>query len=163
MNRRFALRATAFAAVAALVAACAPSSDQGDPIVVVAQNNGFNTLTAAIEAAGLTGTLNGNGPFTVFAPTDAAFANLPAGTVDNLLLPENRDQLVTVLTYHVVPGLARSQDLSGQFLDVTTVQGGKVRVDGRNGVTVNNANVTKADVFTSNGVIHVIDTVLLPK
>ncbi len=163
MNRRFALKATALAAVAALATACAPMMDDGDDIVdIAASNDDFSTLVAAVTAAGLVETLKGDGPFTVFAPTNDAFAKLPAGTVESLLEPENRDQLVSILTYHVVPGAVTSDQLAGKRLNVTTVQGGTVHVDGRNGVKVNDANVTAADIMATNGVIHVIDTVLLP-
>lgn len=131
-------------------------------IVDVAVANGsFKTLTAALNAAGLVETLKGNGPFTVFAPTDAAFAKLPAGTVEMLLKPENKATLVRVLTYHVVSGNVLSTDLkSGQ---VNTLQGSPVNVMvSRNGVMVNQSTVKTADVKASNGVIHVIDTVLMP-
>ena len=122
----------------------------------------FNTLVAAVQAAGLESTLRGDGPFTVFAPSDEAFAKLPAGTVETLLKPENRDQLVSILTYHVVPGKVLSKSLAGKKLDATTVQGTTVAVNGKHGVKVDNANVVKADIKTSNGVIHVIDSVLMP-
>ena len=133
-------------------------------IVDTAVNAGqFGTLVAAIKAAGLVDTLNGDGPFTVFAPTDAAFEKLPAGTVDNLLKPENRDQLTAILTYHVVPGKVMSTDLAGKKTSAKTVQGGDIDVDATSGVKINDANVISADVPASNGVIHVIDTVLLPQ
>lgn len=122
----------------------------------------FKTLTAAIQAAGLEATLRSEGPFTVFAPTDEAFAKLPAGTVETLLKPENKDQLVSILTYHVLPGKSYSKSLAGQQIEATTVQGTTVEIDGTDGVTVDNATVVKADIKTSNGVIHVIDTVLMP-
>jgi uncharacterized surface protein with fasciclin (FAS1) repeats len=122
----------------------------------------FKTLVAAVQAAGLVNTLKGPGPFTVFAPTDAAFKKLHAGTVESLLLPKNRDRLVQILTYHVVPGKVTAKDLAGKRVRATTVEGSTVRVDGRNGVKVNNARVVTADIGTSNGVIHVIDRVLLP-
>lgn len=122
----------------------------------------FKTLVAAVKAAGLVNTLKGPGPFTVFAPTDAAFRKLHAGTVESLLLPKNRDRLVRILTYHVVPGKVTAKDLAGKRVRATTVEGSSVRVDGRNGVRVNNARVVTADIGTSNGVIHVIDRVLLP-
>ena len=122
----------------------------------------LSTLTAAVTAAGLVDTLNGDGPFTVFAPTDDAFAALPAGTVDSLLLPENKDKLTAILTYHVVPGAVMSADLAGKRLNVATVNGETVHIDGTNGVTVNGATVVTADIVASNGVIHVIDSVLLP-
>ena len=131
-------------------------------IVDVAVANGsFKTLTAALKAAGLVETLQGVGPFTVFAPTDAAFAKLPAGTVEMLLKPENKSTLVRILTYHVVSGNVLSTNLkSGQ---VKTVEGSPVKVMiGSGGVMVNNATVQAADVKASNGVIHVIDTVLMP-
>ncbi|MEX5727667.1 putative surface protein with fasciclin (FAS1) repeats [Rhodovulum iodosum] len=121
----------------------------------------FNTLVAAVEAAGLVETLKGEGPFTVFAPTDAAFAALPEGTVESLLLPENKDQLVGILTYHVVPGKVMSSDLSDGMM-AGTVQGGEVTIGTDGGVTVDGANVTTADIEASNGVIHVIDQVILP-
>ena len=162
MNRRFALKATAFAAVAATVTACTPMDDGDDIVDIAASNDDFSTLVAAVQAAGLVETLKGDGPFTVFAPTNDAFAKLPAGTVDSLLLPENKDQLVAVLTYHVVPGAVTSDQLAGQRLNVATVQGGTVHVDGTNGVKVNKSNVTAADIIATNGVIHVIDSVLLP-
>nr|WP_245794581.1 fasciclin domain-containing protein [Vannielia litorea] len=141
-----------------------PRSDAGPDIVEVAQSAGsFDTLVAAVSAAGLVETLQGPGPFTVFAPTDEAFAALPAGTVENLLKPENRDMLVSILTYHVVPGRAEASDLAGKRVSVLTANGGKLRINGTHGgVRVNNANVVTADVAASNGVIHVIDKVLLP-
>lgn len=123
----------------------------------------FNTLVAAVQAAGLVDTLKGDGPFTVFAPTDEAFAKLPAGTIDNLLKPENKDQLVAILTYHVVPGKVMSADIAGKKAEVASVQGGAIAVDATKGVKVDNAKVIAADVEASNGVIHVIDTVILPK
>ena len=122
----------------------------------------FGTLVAAVEAAGLVETLKGEGPFTVFAPTDDAFAALPEGTVENLLKPENKDQLTAILTYHVVPGKVMSGDLSND-MSATTVQGGDVKIMTEGGVTVNGANVVTADVEASNGVIHVIDAVILPE
>ncbi|MFM9843513.1 MAG: fasciclin domain-containing protein [Dongiaceae bacterium] len=123
----------------------------------------FNTLVAAVQAAGLVDTLKGEGPFTVFAPTDEAFAKLPAGTVDNLLKPENKDQLVAVLTDHVVPGKVMASDVVGKRVEAATVQGSNVVVSGISGVYVNNnAQVIQADVEASNGVIHVIDRVILP-
>ena len=120
----------------------------------------FSTLVAAINAAGLVETLNGEGPFTVFAPTNAAFAALPAGVLDALLLPENKDALVKILTYHVVPGTVLAADIADG--DVATVEGQNVTLSTANGVTVNGANVVTADVLASNGVIHVIDAVLVP-
>ncbi len=122
----------------------------------------FKTLAAALEAAGLVGTLKGDGPFTVFAPTDAAFAKLPEGTVESLLKPENRDQLIAILTYHVVPGKVEAADVV-KLDEATTVNGQDVQITvADNVVRVNDANVIKADIEASNGVIHVIDTVILP-
>jgi uncharacterized surface protein with fasciclin (FAS1) repeats len=122
----------------------------------------FSTLVAAVQAAGLVETLKGEGPFTVFAPTDAAFAALPEGTVENLLKPENKDQLVAVLTYHVLSGKVMSGDIAGKELSAPTVQGSELDIDATDGVTVDGANVVTADIETSNGVIHVVDAVLLP-
>ncbi|WP_281926371.1 fasciclin domain-containing protein [Roseibium album] len=122
----------------------------------------FNTLVAAVQAAGLVDTLKGEGPFTVFAPTDEAFAALPEGTVENLLKPENKDQLVAILTYHVVPGKVMSSDIAGKKAEVASVQGDKISVDATDGVKVDGAKVVTADIETSNGVIHVIDAVILP-
>jgi uncharacterized surface protein with fasciclin (FAS1) repeats len=123
----------------------------------------FNTLAAALKAAGLVETLKGPGPFTVFAPTDEAFAKLPAGTLESLLKPENKAKLAGILTYHVVPGKVMAAELV-KVTSEKTVNGQsiKVSVDGSK-VKVNDANVVKADVAASNGVIHVIDAVLLPK
>jgi uncharacterized surface protein with fasciclin (FAS1) repeats len=133
-------------------------------IVEVAVANGsFNTLVAAVKAAGLVDTLSGKGPFTVFAPTDAAFAKLPEGTVEKLLKPENKAALVKVLTYHVVPSKVFAKDIKVGSASVKTVEGGTIAVTKKGkSVTINNANVAIADVKASNGVIHVIDTVLLP-
>ncbi|QDG79093.1 fasciclin domain-containing protein [Labrenzia sp. PHM005] len=122
----------------------------------------FNTLVAAVQAAELVDTLKGDGPFTVFAPTDEAFAKLPAGTVEDLLKPENKDKLIAVLTYHVVPGKVMSSDIAGKKADVASVQGDTIAVDATNGVKVDGASVVTADIETSNGVIHVIDSVILP-
>jgi len=157
------LRRTAFAAVAALPllfgAMAAKASDIVDTAVSAGQ---FQTLVAAVKAAGLVDTLKGEGPYTVFAPTDAAFAKLPAGTVENLLKPENKDQLVAILTYHVVPGKIMSGDIAGKAAMVETVQGSSLSINATDGVMVDSAKVTTADIEASNGVIHVIDTVVLP-
>ena len=124
----------------------------------------FNTLVTAVKAAGLVDTLKGAGPFTVFAPTDEAFAKLPGGTVENLLKPENKRQLVAILSYHVVPGkVMSSKDLLGKKTMAKTVEGTQISIDATDGVRVNNAKVVKADIEASNGVIHVIDTVMIPK
>lgn len=134
----------------------------GDIVDTAVAAGSFQTLVAAVKAADLVGTLKSKGPFTVFAPTDEAFAKLPAGTVENLLKPENKAQLVKVLTYHVVPGRIMSKDIAGQKASVATVQGQNVNVDATYGVKINQANVIQADIAASNGVIHVIDQVILP-
>ena len=135
-------------------------TEAGDIVAVASTTEGFGTLVAALTAAGLVETLQGAGPFTVFAPTDAAFAALPAGLLDKLLMPENKDVLVAILTYHVVPGMVMSTDIMAG--DVATVEGSSVTLDTSYGVKVNGANVTAADVAASNGVIHVIDAVIVP-
>ena len=119
----------------------------------------FKTLVAAVEAAGLVDTLSSKGPYTVFAPTDEAFAKLPKGTVDSLL--KDKTKLTSILTYHVVSGKVMSKDVVN-LKKAKTVQGQDINIDTESGVKVNNANVVKADIETSNGVIHVIDTVILP-
>ena len=124
----------------------------------------FKTLVAAVTAAGLVDTLKGAGPFTVFAPTDAAFAALPAGTVEMLLKPENKGKLASILTYHVVPGKVMSGDLLGKKVTPKTVEGQTLAVDATGaGVMVNDATVSTTDIAATNGVIHVIDKVLMPK
>jgi uncharacterized surface protein with fasciclin (FAS1) repeats len=133
----------------------------GTIVQVASGNPAFTTLVAAIKAAGLVETLSGQGPFTVFAPTDAAFKALPKGTLEKLLKPENKATLVKILTYHVVPGAITSKIIKTG--NVKTVEGASVKIKVRKGrVTVDNAKVIKADVKASNGVIHVIDKVLLP-
>lgn len=158
------LIAALISATSLLVAAPAMAGEtaKADIVDTAVAANDFNTLVAAVQAAGLVDTLKGDGPFTVFAPTDAAFAALPEGTVETLLKPENKDQLIAVLTYHVVPGKVMSKDLAGKTMDVATVQGGTVAIDATSGVTVDEATVVAADVETSNGVIHIIDKVILP-
>lgn len=122
----------------------------------------FDTLAKALTAAGLVDTLKGDGPFTVFAPTDAAFAKLPAGTVESLLKPENKDKLTSILTYHVVPGAVKAAEVSS-MTSAKTVNGDTVAFKAQNNkVMVDGANVVKADIVASNGVIHVVDTVLMP-
>ena len=132
----------------------------GDIVAVASSTEGFSTLVAALSAAGLVETLQGAGPFTVFAPSDDAFAALPAGLLEKLLLPENKAVLTSILTYHVVSGMVMSADIMAG--DVPTVEGSNVALDTANGVTVNGATVTTADVAASNGVIHVIDAVIVP-
>jgi len=134
-----------------------------DIVDIAAGNADFSTLVAAVGAAGLVDTLKGQGPFTVFAPKNSAFAALPRGTVDTLLRPENRAQLVDILTYHVVPGIIRAERLVGTRGRIAMVNGQFIRFDGRHGVKINgSANVVATDIQASNGLIHVIDGVLLP-
>jgi uncharacterized surface protein with fasciclin (FAS1) repeats len=134
-----------------------------DIVDTAASAGSFDTLVSAVQAADLVEVLKGEGPFTVFAPTDAAFAKLPAGTVENLLKPENKAQLVALLTYHVVPGKTMSGDLAGQKLEATTVQGSAVGIDATgDSVMVDDASVVQADIEADNGVIHVIDAVIMP-
>lgn len=145
-----------------LARAADEAANPGDIVSVASSAGSFKTLVAAVKAAGLVETLQGKGPFTVFAPTDEAFAKLPAGTVEDLLKPENKDKLVAILTYHVVPGKVMAADVKTMM--VKTVNGKELSIKVEDGkVTVNDANVIKTDVAASNGVIHIIDTVILPK
>ena len=162
------LKTFVFATLAGLVAATTasnavraqtPSKDIVDTAVAAGS---FKTLAAALEAADLVSTLKGKGPFTVFAPTDEAFAKLPAGTIESLLRPENRDKLRRILTYHVVSGKVMAADAM-KLRSAKAVSGDTLSIAAMSGVTIDNARVIKADVAASNGVIHVIDTVLLPK
>jgi uncharacterized surface protein with fasciclin (FAS1) repeats len=131
-------------------------------VTVAAAAGDFNTLVAAVKAAGLVETLQGDGPFTVFAPTDEAFAKLPAGTVDSLLLPENKAKLVSILTYHVVAGELLAADVV-ELSSADTVEGQPVSISVNDaGVQINDAHVIATDIMASNGVIHVIDSVLIP-
>ena len=190
------MRSTVFAAAACALAlgACAPAADEPTPAVtpppveevvaapetempepaaaetivdIAAANPDFSTLVAALDAAGLTATLASPGPYTVFAPTNAAFAALPDGTLDSLLLPDNREQLTRILTYHVVAGKVMAADVPPADAGVatSTVAGLdlSVRIEADGSVKANEATVTAADIEASNGVIHVIDTVLLPR
>ncbi|MEZ5753224.1 MAG: fasciclin domain-containing protein [Paracoccaceae bacterium] len=153
-----------FLALTTAMALSAPAFADGhskDIVDTAVGAGNFTTLVAAVEAAGLVETLKGEGPFTVFAPTDAAFAALPAGTVEDLLKPENKDKLTAILTYHVVPGKVMSTDLS-EGLKAATVQGGEVTITLDGGAKVNGAVISTADIEASNGVIHVIDSVILP-
>lgn len=147
-------------AISLALPACA-SSGSKDIVDTAVAAGSFETLAAALSAADLVGTLKGDGPFTVFAPTDEAFAALPEGTVETLLKPENRDQLTQILTYHVVPGKVMSSDLS-DGMTATTVMGKDLTVSLDGGVKINDASVTTADIETSNGIIHVVDAVILP-
>lgn len=139
----------------------APTTEELNIVETAVATDDLSTLVAAVTAADLVGTLSGAGPFTVFAPTNAAFEALPAGTLDNLLLPENKDQLVNILTYHVVPGAVVSSALT-DGMEVTTVQGGTLTIALGDQVLINDATVVQADVEASNGVVHIIDKVLLP-
>ncbi len=161
MIRRSFIALTAATAMAAAAPVWAGSASK-DIVDTAVGAGSFGTLVAAVQAAGLVDTLKGDGPFTVFAPTDEAFAALPEGTVESLLKPENKDQLVAVLTYHVVAGKVMSTDLSNG-MTAPTVQGSDVTIMTDGGVTVDGAKVVAADVEATNGVIHVIDTVILPK
>ena len=155
---------TAGAVALALSISAAKAADKMVDIVDTAVAAGsFKTLVTAVKAAGLVDTLKGKGPFTVFAPTDEAFAKLSAGTVENLLKPENKKQLVAILTYHVVSGKVMSKDIVGKKTMARSVEGGEISVDATDGVSVDNAKVVKADIEASNGVIHVIDAVIMPK
>ncbi len=140
-----------------------PAQAANKTIVEVAVGAGmFKTLVAAVQAADLAETLSSAGPFTVFAPTDEAFAKLPAGTVEDLLKPENKGKLVKILTYHVLAGKVMSGDIAGKKMGAKSVEGSEIMVDATNGVKVDGATVVKADIEASNGVIHVIDTVIMP-
>ena len=150
----------ALTAAASMMSTTAFAADMDIVDTAVGAGN-FTTLVAAVQAAGLVDTLKGEGPFTVFAPTDAAFAALPAGTVEDLLKPENKDKLVSILTYHVVPGKVMSGDLS-EGMKAATVQGGEVTITLDGGAKVNGATISAADIEATNGVIHVIDAVILP-
>jgi uncharacterized surface protein with fasciclin (FAS1) repeats len=139
----------------------AMTEEPGTIVEVAASNPDFETLVAAVTAAGLAETLSGEGPFTVFAPTDEAFEALPAGVLDALLLPENKDALTSILTYHVVAGEVMAADVTAG--DVETVEGSTFTITTDGGVKVNDANVIATDVDASNGVIHVLDAVLVPE
>lgn len=148
---------------AVLALSLAPAASAADIVDTAAAAGDFKTLVAAVKAAGLVDTLKGPGPFTVFAPTDEAFAKLPPGTIDDLLKPENKAKLVKILTYHVVSGKVMAADVV-KLHSAKTVEGGMVMIRARGGsVMINNAHVIKADIVTDNGVIHVIDTVIMPK
>ena len=151
----------AIAVIALSVSIGAASATSKNIVETAVQSGKFNTLVAALKAAGLVNTLNGKGPFTVFAPSDTAFSKLPAGTVDGLLKPENKAKLVSILAYHVIPGKIMSGDIAGKKISVKTVQGSNISVDAMYGVKINDSNVVSADIAATNGVIHVIDKVLI--
>jgi len=150
------------AVIALSVSIGAASATSKNIVETAVQSGKFNTLVAAIKAAGLVDTLNGKGPFTVFAPSDTAFSKLPAGTIDGLLMPGNKAKLVSILAYHVIPGKIMSGDIAGKKISVKTVQGSEISVDAMYGVKINDSNVVSADIAATNGVIHVIDKVLMP-
>lgn len=163
MNRRIALKLTAAAGLAGLVAACAPMASEPDIVDIAASDDRFSTLVAAVQAADLVDTLKSDGPFTVFAPTDEAFAALPEGTVESLLEAENRDRLRQILELHVVAGRTYA-DAALSERKLTTLGGERIDVAlERGALRVGGASVVKADIDAANGVIHVIDRVLLPR
>ncbi len=149
--------------LASALSISAMTANAADIVDTAAEAGEFNTLIAAIQAAGLEDTLRGEGPFTVFAPNDAAFAKLPDGTLENLLLPENREQLTDLLTYHVASGRISTTNISGAIMSVVTLQGGLLLVRSTDGFIINESGIVAADIAADNGVIHVIDTVLLPQ
>lgn len=157
------VRASVAALALVSVLALPTRAAEKDIVDTAVSAGNFKTLAAALEAAGLVDTLKGRGPFTVFAPTDEAFAKLPAGTVENLLEPQNREKLRAILTYHVVPGKVTAAQVT-KLKSAKTVQGSEARITVTGGtVMIDNATVIKADVMATNGVIHVIDTVIIPK
>jgi uncharacterized surface protein with fasciclin (FAS1) repeats len=163
------VRVALFAVVVALVLSLSvgtfarPKAASKDIVDTAVAAGSFRTLAAALQAAGLVDTLKGKGPFTVFAPTDEAFAKLPAGTLENLMKPENKEKLVAILTYHVVPGKVLAAQVT-KMNSAKTVNGQSLTISANNGtVMVDNAKVVKTDILCSNGVIHVIDSVVLPK
>jgi uncharacterized surface protein with fasciclin (FAS1) repeats len=155
------IRRTFIAMTAALAFSAPVYAAEMDIVDTAVGAGNFTTLAAALGAAGLVDTLKGEGPFTVFAPTDAAFAALPAGTVEDLLKPENKDKLVAILTYHVVAGKVMSTDLT-EGMTAATVNGADVTITLDGGAKVNGATISTADIEATNGVIHVIDAVILP-
>jgi uncharacterized surface protein with fasciclin (FAS1) repeats len=160
--RKFVRASVAALALASVIVLPARAQEKDIVDTAVAAGS-FKTLAAALQAAGLVETLKGKGPFTVFAPTDEAFAKLPAGTVENLLKPENKEKLKAVLTYHVVAGKVTAAQVT-KLKSAKTVQGGEAKISVNGGkVMVDNANVVKTDIMASNGVIHVIDTVIMPR
>jgi uncharacterized surface protein with fasciclin (FAS1) repeats len=161
MLRRTYLALTAATLLSATAAPALADNHSMDIVDTAVNAEGFETLVAAVEAAGLVETLKGEGPFTVFAPTDEAFAALPEGTVEDLLLPENKDQLTAILTYHVVPGKVMSGDLT-DGMTAATIEGSDVTIMTEGGVMVNDASFVQPDIEASNGVIHVIDKVIMP-
>ncbi len=159
--KKSSLIVTAVAAALTLITNNLSAAEEKTIVGVAAGAGQFNTLVAAVKAAGLVDTLNGKGPFTVFAPTDDAFKKLPAGTVEDLLKPENKAKLAGILTYHVVAGKVMAADVKTMSAKTVNGKEAAIKVDGGK-VTIGAANVVKTDIAASNGVIHVIDTVLIP-
>ena len=163
MFNRFLVAIAAVALLVPLSTQIRLQAQQQDIVETAVAAGSFNTLAKALQAAGLVDTLKSKGPFTVFAPTDAAFAKLPAGTLEDLLKPENKQKLTEILTYHVVAGKVAAADVT-KLKNAKTVNGKSVRISAAGGaVMVDGAKVVKADVMASNGIIHVIDSVILPK
>ena len=163
MNRR-ALLATATAfGLTTFATACNRGPEAGNLLATATAVPSLSTFVSAVQTAELSGTVANEGPFTLFVPSNAAFAALPPGTLDQLSQPENRETLINILAYHAIRGTAPIAQFSGQQLNVVTAIGQTVRVDGTNGVRLNNANVIRADIPASNGIIHVIDQVLIPE
>ena len=156
-----AVAAVVFATITPAVAGSCSGSKTPDIVDTAASAGSFNTLVAAVKAAGLVDTLKGDGPFTVFAPTDEAFAALPEGVVADLLKPENKDKLISILTYHVAAGKLTAEEVVNRR-NIETLNGQSAAVDIAHGVKIGSASVTKTDIMAANGVIHVIDTVLIP-
>lgn len=170
MNRRTTIKSLVAAGALATLGACADTSTgQGTANVlrIVTTSPEFSTLLAAVEAAGLTDVLRSDGPITVFAPTNDAFAALPAGTVEELIKPENKEALANIIAYHVVPGSYPAESMLGKRGSLDAANGGKLSINGTGNqstfVTVNDATVSQANITASNGVIHVVDSVILPK
>lgn len=183
MNRRQVLTTTAAAGLSLMTAGCGRGTGSGsgsgtgnrgglrfgrrrgpgDIAGLIAADERFSTLAAAVRAAGLTGTLQAKGPYTLFAPINEAFAALPQGTMESLMLPANREMLIRILSYHLVPGRHGTAEYAGQAINVPTVEGNTLFVDGtQGGLIVNNARVIAADMPASNGIVHAVDAVLLP-
>lgn len=153
---------SAIAALFSVFLVAGAQAKEGNIVAVAKEAGTFQTLLTAAEAAGVAETLTGEGPFTVFAPNDEAFAKLPKEKLDALLKPENKDKLAGILKYHVVPGKLTASELNGKQLSVKTAQGAEAKLDFTKGARINDAGIVKADIQASNGVIHVINSVILP-
>ena len=163
MNNAFKAIAVAVLALPLSIAAFSTKAEQTDIVTTASEAGSFQTLVAAVQAAGLEDTLKSDGPYTVFAPTDEAFAKLPDGKVDGLLKPENKDQLVQLLSYHVVPGKVTAADIAGKKKSLKTLEGSEIKINSAGRVTkINHAALQQPDIMASNGVIHVIDKVITP-